>query len=99
MRTRDIISRIGYVRNKANLSARELSQRIGKSPQYISQLENGRITLSVEKLISILEVCDYPIEKFFYDNPEDYDIDKELISMIKNLPSAKKSNLIELLKK
>ncbi|MBQ8792106.1 MAG: helix-turn-helix transcriptional regulator, partial [Clostridia bacterium] len=64
MKTRDIITRIGYIRNKANLSARELSERIGMSPQYISQLENGRITLSVEKLLSILEACEYPIEKF-----------------------------------
>lgn len=68
MEIKDIINRLGIVRNKANLSARELSLRIGMSPQYISQIENRRITLSVEKLLDILEVCDCSLEKFFSDD-------------------------------
>lgn len=37
MNTKEILTRIGYVRNKANLSAWKLSQRMGMSPQYIAQ--------------------------------------------------------------
>jgi len=65
MEIKEILSRIGYVRNKANLSAREVSQRIGMSPQYVAQLESGRIVLTVEKLLQILEICEFPIGRFF----------------------------------
>lgn len=51
MEIKEILRRIGYVRNKANLSARELSLRMGMSPQYVAQLESGRIVLTVEKLL------------------------------------------------
>ena len=65
MEIKEILSRIGYVRNKANLSAREVSQRMGMSPQYVAQLESGRIVLTVEKLLQILEICEFPIDRFF----------------------------------
>ncbi len=96
MEIKDIINRLGIVRNKANLSARELSLRIGMS---ISQIENGRITLSVEKLLDILEVCDCSLEKFFSEDFEGYDADIELLKIIKTIPSDKKNSLIEFLKK
>ena len=50
MEIKDILSRIGFVRNQANLSARELSGRMGMSPQYMAQVESGRIVLTVESL-------------------------------------------------
>ena len=54
MEINDVLTRIGYVRNNANLSARELSLRMGMSVQYVAQLESGRIVLTVEKLLKIL---------------------------------------------
>ena len=70
MNIKEILTRIGYVRNKAELSAREVSQRIGMSPQYVAQVESGRIVLTMEKLLQILEVCEFPIERFFSTNIE-----------------------------
>lgn len=99
MEIKEILSRIGYVRNKANLSAREVSQRLGMSPQYVAQLESGRIVLTVEKLLQILEICEFPIERFFSSNIDDYKIDNELKSLIEALPSDKKKNIIEFIKK
>ena len=99
MEIKEILSRIGYVRNKANLSAREVSQRMGMSPQYVAQLESGRIVLTVEKLLQILEICEFPIERFFSSNIDDYKIDNELKSLIEALPSDKKKNIIEFIKK
>ena len=98
MEIKEVLSRIGYVRNSANLSARELSLRIGMSPQYVAQLENGRIVLTVEKLIKILEVCNFPIERFFSQNIEDYEINNELKLLVETLPVNKKKNLVEFLK-
>ena len=99
MEIKEILSRIGYVRNKANLSAREVSQRMGMSPQYVAQLESGRIVLTVEKLLQILEICEFPIDRFFSSNKADYKIDNELKSLIESLPSDKKKNIIEFIKK
>ena len=51
MEIKEVLSRIGYVRNKAKLSAREVSLRIGMSAQYVAQVESGRIVLTMEKLL------------------------------------------------
>lgn len=99
MEIKEILSRLGYVRNKANLSAREVSLRIGMSPQYVAQLESGRIVLTVEKLLQILEICEFPIERFFSSNIADYDVDNELKSLIESLPLSKKKNIVEFIKK
>ena len=96
MEIKEILSRIGYVRNKANLSAREVSLRMGMSPQYVAQLESGRIVLTVEKLLQILEICEFPIERFFSSNIADYKIDNELKSLIESLPSDKRKTLLNL---
>ena len=99
MDTKEILTRVGYVRNKANLSARELSQRMGMSPQYVAQIESGRIVLTVEKLLQILEICEFPIERFFSSDIADYKIDNELKTLIEALPTDKKKNIIEFIKK
>lgn len=99
MEIKEVLSRIGYVRNCANLSAREVSLRMGMSPQYVAQLESGRIVLTVEKLLQILEICQFPIERFFSSNIDDYNIDIELKSLIESLPINKKKNIIEFMKK
>lgn len=98
MEIKEILTRLGYVRNKANLSAREVSQRMGMSPQYVAQLESGRIVLTVEKLLQILDICEFPIERFFSSNILEYNIDNELKSLIENLPSNKKKSIIEFIK-
>ena len=99
MEIKEILSRIGYVRNTANLSAREVSLRMGMSPQYVAQLESGRIVLTVEKLLQILNICDFPIERFFSSNIADYAVDTQLKSLIEALPTDKKKNIIEFIKK
>ncbi len=99
MEIKEILSRIGYVRNQANLSAREVSLRMGMSAQYVAQLESGRIVLTMEKLLQILEICDFPIERFFSANIADYTINNELKALIESLPIDKKKNIIEFIKK
>ena len=99
MEIKEILSRIGYVRNKANLSAREVSLRMGMSAQYVAQVESGRIVLTVEKLLQILEICDFSVERFFSPNIIDYNVDNELKDLIESLPTNKKKNIIEFIKK
>lgn len=99
MDVNEVLARVGYVRNSANLSARELSLRMGMSPQYIAQIESGRIVLTVKKLLQILEICNFSIERFFSPNIESYENDKELQALITSLPENKKKNIIEFIKK
>ncbi|MCQ2383003.1 MAG: helix-turn-helix domain-containing protein [Clostridia bacterium] len=97
MEIKEILYRVGYVRNCANLSARELSFRIGMSAQYIAQVESGRIVLTVEKLLMILEVCHFPLERFFAPDIQDWKINTDLQNFFANLSSTKKRNIVELL--
>lgn len=98
MELKEILNRIGYVRNLANLSARELSLRMGMCAQYVSKVESGKIKLTMQKLLMILEICEFPIERFFSPNIEDYNIDEELTSFIQSLPTSKKEHFIEIFK-
>ena len=93
MTKEEVLSRVGYVRNLANLSARELSLRMGMSPQYMAQVEQGRIVLTVEKLLLILDICSFPVERFFSCNIEEYEADDELTKLIKSLLADKKKKL------
>ena len=96
---KEVLHRVGYVRNLAGLSAREVSLRMGMSPQYVAQLESGRIVLTVEKLLQILEICNFSVERFFSFNIADYEVDEELKNLIEDLPVDKKRNIIEFIKK
>ena len=98
MDIKEILNRIGYVRNTAKLSAREVSARLGMSPQYVAQLESGRIVLTVEKLLQILQICDFPVERFFSVYINDYETNNELKELIEKLPTEKKKNIINFIK-
>ncbi len=98
MEIKDVLVRVGFVRNTANLSARELSLRMGMSSQYMAQVESGRIVLTMEKLLQILEICNFPIERFFSANIQEYNENTELKSLIENLPLDKKKNIIDFIK-
>ena len=58
MEMKDLIQRIGYFRNKANLSARELSLRIGKHEGYINKLESKDFNLPTTMLLEIIETLE-----------------------------------------
>ena len=97
MQIEDILSRIGYVRNLAHLSARELSLRMGMCEQYIGRVESGKITLQMSKLLEILEICNFPVERFFSPNIMEYNTDTQLYNTILSLPADKKKHLLSFL--
>lgn len=102
MNIKDIITRIGYFRNKANLSAKALSFSIGKSHGYISKMEHGDHEPSMQVILDIIDACEITPEEFFYENIDSYKIDKEILTLIKKVDEKKKlaikSILLELLK-
>lgn len=99
MELEQIIERISILRTKANLSARELSFRIGKNESYINRLEYRKnFEPSISVINDIVEACDSSLEELFYDNMCDYKQDKEIIELLKHTNEKKKQAIIDLLK-
>ncbi len=94
----EIINRLGYFRNKANLSQRELSQRLGYNPQFIKTIEGKQIELKVKTLIDFCEVVGISIFDFFYLGKEFNPEIKEFLDLFQSLSDEKKTMIINLMK-
>lgn len=98
MDIKEVIQRIIYFRNKANLSARELSLRIGKHEGYINKLESKDFNLPAQTLLEIIDAVNSTPEEFFSNDYFNYKTNIELIETIKNLPLNKRSSLLNFIK-
>ena len=95
----EIINRISYLRTRANLSARALSQKIEMNDGYINRLEAKKDFLpSVEVLWRIIEACGSTTEEFFYKNINSFKQDDKIIELLESVSSEKKDAIITLLK-
>ena len=52
-------------RMKQNLSAYELSLRLGKDASYVNKVENGKVNVSLKMIIAISEILQIDICKLF----------------------------------
>ncbi len=96
--TNDIIARLGYFRNKRNLSAREVSLRMGYSESWYYRVESGEIDLKLSTLFELAELFEIPLEQLFYYNIEKYEEDKELLSLIKTMDKNDKDAICNFIK-
>ncbi|MDE6586608.1 MAG: helix-turn-helix domain-containing protein [Clostridia bacterium] len=65
MDLKDFGLKVAKARIKENLSAYELSLRIGKDASYIHKLENGKVNVTLNVIFKICEVLKIePIELF-----------------------------------
>ena len=62
--TINIAERVRDARRDAKLTQTELGKRIGKSKQWVSELERGNIKLSFEMAVSISNACNKTTEFF-----------------------------------
>lgn len=95
----DILFRIGYYRNKNNLSARETSLRLGFSDSFMNRMERGTNELKVSTLLDFIDLVEITPQEFFYPNPDNFAKDKELLDLILTLSIENKETLTELAKK
>lgn len=65
MKFEDFGINVGKIRTAKNLSAYELSLRIGKDPSYINKLENGKINPSLKTILLICENLEVNITELF----------------------------------
>ena len=99
MNYKDVLFRIGYFRNKNNLSARETSLQLGYSESFVNRIERESVELKVSTLLQFMEICKITPEEFFYCKPENYEKDKELLEIIKSLSNENKLALIDIAKR
>lgn len=97
LKLEDIITRIGIARSQANLSARELSLLIDKTPSYINKLETSGFNLTVQTLLDIIRACNISVEQFFYHDIQSYKKDIEILNLLKNCSETKKTAILMLL--
>lgn len=62
--TINIAERVKDARRDVKLTQTELGKRIGKSKQWVSELERGNIKLSFEMAVSISNACNKTTEFF-----------------------------------
>lgn len=93
-----LINRLGYLRLRANISARELSQRLGKSIAYIAKFDNGDFSIPAEVLFDAIEICEGSIEEFFWEDITKYKEQKNLIEIFEKLSKENKIMLLNIIK-
>lgn len=62
--TLNVSQRVKDARCDADLTQTELGRKIGKSKQWVSELERGNIRLSYEMAVVISEVCNKSTDFF-----------------------------------
>ena len=95
----EIVLRISQSRQKAGLSARELSLLIGKNEAYISRLEskNESFEPSISALLEIISACGMTEIEFFYNNINDYQKDKHIIDLLSHAKPEIRDAVIKIL--
>lgn len=62
--TANAVKRVKDARVQANMTQAELGKRIGKTKQWVSELERGNIKLSFEMAVNISKVCNKTMDFF-----------------------------------
>lgn len=63
-----LINNIKYFRSLKNLTQEKLSEISSISKDYLSEIERGKKTPSIKRLIKIAEALDIDVYKFFIRN-------------------------------
>ena len=95
-----IKNRISTIRNQNNISARSLSLELGMSSEYINQVENGRLTPSLELIINFCDYFEITIGEFFNEEisyPQQYKSIIEELNKLTYNELTQIENLIKLL--
>ncbi len=92
-----IVQRVQYFRNEAKLSARELSQRMGLSPSYISKFEMGELNIPADNLLDVINICGILPEEFFCENFREYPKEKEFLMAFRNLSDENKDLIFKVM--
>ncbi len=91
-------NRIATLRTNKNISARELSLRLGQSEGYINAIENGKSNPSVQMLEYICEELDVSLSDFYDSENNHPDIIKAIITEAKKLDRKSLESILAVMK-
>lgn len=94
----EMLNRMGYFMNKANLSARATSLKLGYSEQFMKRIFNKSVELKVSTLLEFLDLVDISVQDFFYLGDKYNKEDKYVLDLFNNLSANGKETIINLLK-
>lgn len=95
----DILNRMGYFMNNANLSARQTSLRLGYSEQFMKRIFNNSVELKVNTLLDFFDLVNITPQDFFYLGTSYNKEDKNVLGMFHSLSADSKQTIIDLMKK
>ena len=91
-------NRIAFLRTDKNISARELSLRLGQSVGYINHIEIGTSNPSVEMLFYICDELGLTMSAFFEEDNQYPLLVKEIHQLSKNLDKSSLESVISVMK-
>lgn len=94
----DILNRIAYFRNKQNISAYQMSLKLGHARSYFYRIESGEIQLTMEVFLEVLEILNLTTAEFFYPYVDEFHKDMDDLKMIKSLTDEERKSIKTLLK-
>ena len=89
-----IMHRVAYFRNANNISASQLSKKLGHSRSYIYRLESCQIKLDLQILMNILELLQVSTSEFFFYDFMNYKENMRSLSTLNKLTPSEKSILL-----
>ena len=98
MDEKDFALRLAQLREKKNVSAREMSLVIGQNPGYINNIESGK---ALPSLTGIFYICDYlgiSVSEFFDLNTKNPTKLNGIISDLKKLDDQQLESIANLVK-
>lgn len=81
----ELLNRIGYFLNKKKMSSYTLSLTLGKSKNYIYRVTSGKINISLETFLQILDILDVSLFEFTYPDLENFETDLKMFKLMKKL--------------
>lgn len=94
----EVLNRMGFFMNRANLSARATSLKLGYTEQFMKRIFNKSVELKVSTLLDFMDLVDITPQDFFYLGTSYNKNDKNLIEMFNNLSNESKEVVFSLIK-
>ena len=86
-RPKDLGRALWQARDQEQLSQKALSERTGLYRQFISQMENGHVSISVRHLLKLISDLGYTIELHPQHEP-DFDLEEHIANVTERKPSV-----------
>ncbi len=94
----EVLNRVGYFMNKANLSARATSLDLGYSEQFMKRILNKSVELKVSTLLDFMTLVGITPQDFFYLGTNYNENDKQMLDMFNSLSNEGKEVIVSVMK-